>query len=174
MHQKSLINNQLGVVLCALNLGVKPNKIRKYLLEFTGVKRRKEEMIIKDDIFIDDYAHHPSQIKVIIEECKLKYPSKEIIAIFKPDRYSRILQFHKEIYESLSTANKAFVLPFPRCSKNDTNEEFDSSIIGIDVLEESELLEKLKRYNNCVYLFLSSKDLSNIRQELMAFKFDIN
>ena len=174
VQQKELINNQLGVVLCALNLGVKPNKIRKYLLEFKGVKRRKEEMIIKDDIFIDDYAHHPSQIRVIIEECRLKYPSKEIIAIFKPDRYSRILQFHKEINKSLSTADKAFVLPFPKCSKNDTQEEFDSSIIGIDVLEEKELLKELKKHSNCVYLFLSSKDLSNIRQELMAFKFDIN
>ena len=174
VQQKELINNQLGVILCALNLGVKPNKIRQYLLEFKGVKRRKEEMIIKDDIFIDDYAHHPSQIRVIIEECRLKYPSKEIIAIFKPDRYSRILQFHKEINKSLSTADKAFVLPFPKCSKNDTQEEFDSSIIGIDVLEEKELLKELKKHCNCVYLFLSSKDLSNIRQELMAFKFDIN
>jgi UDP-N-acetylmuramate--alanine ligase len=167
-------NNRLGVILCALNNGVKPSLLNKYIKDFKGVKRRSQEIIIKDDIFVDDYAHHPSQMRVIIEEYRNKYPSKRIIAIFKPDRYSRILYFHKQINKSLSTADEAFVLPFPKMMKNDTNELFDESIIGISVLDDALLLEKLKDYTNCVFLFLSSKDLSEIRNQLMSFKFDID
>ena len=173
VKSKEFINNRLGVILCALNNGVKPSLINKYIQDFQGVKRRSQEIIIKDDIFIDDYAHHPNQIRVMIEEYKTKYPSKKIIAIFQPDRYSRILQFHKEINISLSTADEAFVLPFPKMMKNDTGVLFDESIIGIEVLESEKLLNKLKDFSNCVYLFLSSKDLSQIRTQLMSFKFDI-
>lgn len=173
VSSKEFVNNRLGIILCALNNGVKPSILNKYIAEFKGVKRRSQEIIIKDDVFIDDYAHHPSQIRVMIEEYRNKYPSKKIIAIFQPDRYSRILQFHKEIYISLSTADKAFVLPFPAFSKNDTNVLFDESIIGIKVYERNELLNKLQEYTNCVFLFLSSKDLSEIRSQLMSLKFDI-
>lgn len=171
--QKELIKNQLGLILCALNLGVKPMNIKKYLKQFKGVKRRSQEIIIKDDVFVDDYAHHPSQIKVMLEEYKNKYPSKRIIAIFQPDRYSRILQFKNELNKTLSTADEAYVLPFPMMMKNDTSKEFDASIIGIEVLDEKKLISKLKDTSNCVYLFFSSKDLSRIRNELMSFKFDI-
>ena len=159
--------------MCALNNRVKPSLLNKYIADFKGVNRRSQEIIIKDDIFIDDYAHHPNQIRVMIEEYRKIYPLKRIIAIFQPDRYSRILQFHKEINISLSTADDAFVLPFPRFSVNDTSVLFDESIIGIEVLESKKLLNKLKDYNNCVFLFLSSKDLSEIRTQLMSFKFDI-
>ncbi len=171
--QKELIKNQLGVILCALNLGVKPTSVKKYLKEFKGVKRRSQEIIIKDDVFIDDYAHHPSQIKVMIEEYRTKYPSKRIITIFQPDRYSRILQFKNELNKTLSTSDEAYVLPFPKMMKNDTQVEFDASIIGVEVLDEQKLISKLKETSNCVYLFLSSKDLSKVRNELMSFKFDI-
>ena len=173
VHTKEFKNNRLGVILCALNNRVKPSLLNKYIADFKGVNRRSQEIIIKDDIFIDDYAHHPNQIRVMIEEYRKIYPSKRIIAIFQPDRYSRILQFHKEINISLSTADDAFVLPFPRFSVNDTSVLFDESIIGIEVLESKKLLNKLKDYNNCVFLFLSSKDLSEIRLQLMSFKFDI-
>jgi len=170
--QKDLVNNRLGLLLCALNLGTKITSIRKGFSSFKGVKRRNQEIIIKDDIFIDDYGHHPSQIRVMIESVRIKYPDKKIIAIFQPDRYSRILQFHKELNKSLSTADEAYVLPFPKMMENDTNEQFDASIIGIEVLDIETLVLRLKQYSNCVYLFLSSKDLSKARKKLMSLKFD--
>jgi hypothetical protein len=57
--------------------------------------------------------------------------------------------------------------------ENDTDKQFNASIIDVQVLDEESLVNELKNYSNCVYLFLSSKDLSKARNGLMSLKFDI-
>lgn len=165
-----LINNILGLILCALYLGANEDDIKNNISS-VGVKRRSQEIIIKDDVIIDDYAHHPTQMQVMIEEAKLRYPDKKIVAIFQPDRYSRIKQFHRKIKKVLSTTERSFILPFPNMIKNDTKYNFDASIIGIDVYEDiDELLSELMMFSNCVYLFFSSKDLGVIERKLIESK----
>lgn len=171
LHHPNLINNILGLILCSLYLGVSKDEIKSNIYSFEGVKRRSQEIIIKDDVIIDDYAHHPTQMKVMIEEAKLRYPDKKIVAIFQPDRYSRIKLFHKKIRKVLNTTDKAFILPFPKMIKNDTKKVFDASIIGIEVYEDLEkLVDELDEFSNCVFLFFSSKDLGIIERKLVENK----
>lgn len=171
LQHPKLINNILGLILCSLYLGVSKDEIKSNIYSFEGVKRRSQEIIIKDDVIIDDYAHHPTQMKVMIEEAKLRYPDKKIVAIFQPDRYSRIKLFHKKIRKVLNTTDKAFILPFPKMIKNDTKKVFDASIIGIEVYEDlDKLVDELDKFSNCVFLFFSSKDFGIIERKLVENK----
>ena len=54
-----------------------------------GTKRRYSVTEVGNNVYVDDYAHHPTAIKYVIEATRVRYPSKKIVAIFKPDRFSR-------------------------------------------------------------------------------------
>ena len=57
------------------------DEIRRELLDFSGVKRRFSEHQVGDMVMIDDYAHHPSEIKATLDAARQKYPDKEILAV---------------------------------------------------------------------------------------------
>lgn len=168
--QTDLVNNELGLIQCALNNNISIKKIKENIKLFKGAKKRKEVIKVGDNLVVDDYAHHPKQMNVIIEEMKLKYPEKKIVAIFKPDRYSRILEFHKEIHESLSQVDERYIIDFPKYIKNDTKIKFNASIIGYKVYDENTIFELIKDYKNTIYLFVSSKDMSYLKKLLIDYK----
>lgn len=82
--------NATAAIITALKLGLDEKIIKKYLAEFTGVKRRFEEIgKVQDTIIIDDYAHHPHSIALTLETVKNKFPGYKIYCIFQPHTYSR-------------------------------------------------------------------------------------
>ena len=78
--------------------------------KFNGVKRRFKEILVNGDVYIDDYAHHPTQIAYTLEVIKNKYPDYEIIVFFKPDRASRFLTFYKSIATSFNNVSCVVVM----------------------------------------------------------------
>lgn len=169
-----MIYNSLGAISVGLYLGININTIQKGLQKFKGVKRRFNEVVKEDCIYIDDYAHHPSEISATIRACKQKYPSKKIIAFFKGDRYSRIYKFASEIATSLELADMCYVLPFPTCSVIEEGINIDETYLKlfsskINLLDENEYL-KLASVNNCVYLFMSSKNMLDVQNKIMELK----
>ncbi len=87
---KHNILNALGVIGVSLELNLSIPKIIKALEEFKGVARRLElKGIWNQTILIDDYAHHPTEIKATLSALKTLYPDKKIIVIFQPHRYTR-------------------------------------------------------------------------------------
>jgi len=84
--------------------------IRK-LSEFTGVKRRFDFQIEKEDlVFIDDYAHHPEEIRAFITAVRKVYPSKKITGIFQPHLFSRTRDFGAQFAEVLALLDKVILL----------------------------------------------------------------
>lgn len=85
------ISNALAAITAALELGIKFEDIKEILYHFKGVKRRQElianfhEMLM----IIDDYGHHPSEIKATLEAIRMGWPEHRIITVFQPHRYSR-------------------------------------------------------------------------------------
>lgn len=78
---------------------------------YAGVKRRFEYIIKTDDlVFIDDYAHHPEEIKALLESVKALYPDKIITAVFQPHLFTRTRDFVDGFAESLSMADKVILL----------------------------------------------------------------
>ena len=96
-YGKHMIENTLAVISVCYLENIKIEEINKKLKTFKGAKRRFNETKILDNIVIDDYAHHPNEIKATIEAVKQKYPNKKLITIFEPHTYSRTKEFKEEI-----------------------------------------------------------------------------
>lgn len=105
------IENAVSAIEVALQLGIEPEKIKKALAGFLGVKRRFE-YILKEQghIYIDDYAHHPEELRACITAVKSLYPDKKLTAIFQPHLFSRTRDFASEFSEVLSMVDDLIML----------------------------------------------------------------
>lgn len=105
------IENSVAAVAAARLLKVKSDDIRKALATFQGVKRRFDYQIISPNlIFIDDYAHHPAELKACINSVKALYPGKKITGIFQPHLYTRTRDFADEFARSLELLDHVILL----------------------------------------------------------------
>ena len=103
--------NATAVFAMATFLGINSEVTIKALSSFKGVKRRFDIHVEAEKIYIDDYAHHPKEIKAFLESVKLMFPEKKIRAIFQPHLYSRTNDFMDEFAEELSKVDESFVMP---------------------------------------------------------------
>lgn len=105
------IENAVAAIETALLLDVSPDAIKSALVSFKGVKRRFE-YIIKNDrqVFIDDYAHHPEELKACINSVKRLYPKKKLTAIFQPHLYTRTRDFADGFAEALDMVDELIIL----------------------------------------------------------------
>jgi UDP-N-acetylmuramate--alanine ligase len=103
------IRNAVGSIAVALELGIKEKTIREAILNFKGVERRFSFVGSLNGIkIIDDYAHHPTEIKNTLAAAKSLCKGK-IIAIFEPHRYSRIIDLYDEFISSFEDADILYV-----------------------------------------------------------------
>jgi len=105
------IENAVAAIEVALHLGIDPEKIRKAMASFLGVKRRFE-YVVKDasHIYIDDYAHHPEELRACITAVKSLYPGKKLTAIFQPHLFTRTRDFADGFAEVLSMIDDLIML----------------------------------------------------------------
>ena len=101
--------NSLAVIAVAYFEKVDQDEIKRELLTFKGVKRRFSEKRIADMVIIDDYAHHPAEIKATLDAARQQYPDKKIIAVFQPHTFSRTIALMDEFAASLNLADKVFL-----------------------------------------------------------------
>ena len=101
------LSNALAAVAVGRTLGVEFGEIVKGLADFTGAKRRFElRGEVNGITFIDDYAHHPSEIRATLASARLQaQPEQRVIAVFQPHRYSRTLTFLDEFAQSFAHAD---------------------------------------------------------------------
>jgi UDP-N-acetylmuramate--alanine ligase len=104
--------NALACIALLVSLGMDERQIRSGLQSFLGVKRRFE-YIIRDKkfVYIDDYAHHPKEIKALVDSIRLMYPEKRVIGIFQPHLFSRTKDFMDEFAEELAKLDEVILLP---------------------------------------------------------------
>jgi UDP-N-acetylmuramate--alanine ligase len=106
------IENALAAITCCLSVGIDKDTIKSALLSFKGIKRRFEYIINSESItFIDDYAHHPTEINNLLTSVNNIYKGKKITAIFQPHLYSRTRDFIDEFASSLSSVDNIVILP---------------------------------------------------------------
>ncbi len=105
------VENAVAASAAALSAGVTIDELRTALASFNGVKRRFEYQIKSSNIvYIDDYAHHPTELSAIIGSVKKMYAGKKVLAIFQPHLYSRTRDFVDGFAESLSMADEVLLL----------------------------------------------------------------
>ena len=106
------ISNATAAMAIALNLGIKINIIKKALKKFLGIQRRFTKVFsIKKREFFDDYAHHPTEIKAVIEGARQVYKKRKIICVFQPHRYSRVEALKKEFASSFKSSDTVILCP---------------------------------------------------------------
>ncbi len=105
------VENAIGAFSIAEKLGIERTKIKAALESYKGVYRRFETHIkTKELVYIDDYAHHPSELEMSIKSAKELYPGKKITGIFQPHLYSRTRDFVEGFAESLSLLDELMLL----------------------------------------------------------------
>ena len=105
------IENAVAAIAVCSKLGIEKNVIIEGLKEFKGVKRRFEFIVRQPDfVFIDDYAHHPTELEAFIKSVKLLYPDEKITGIFQPHLYSRTKDFAEDFAKSLSLLDVSILL----------------------------------------------------------------
>lgn len=105
------VENVIPAIAIAMDFGIKEDEIRAGLRCFKGVKRRFEIHVQSaNKIYIDDYAHHPEEIRALLRSVKAMYPNKRLTAIFQPHLFSRTRDFADGFSESLSIADEVVLL----------------------------------------------------------------
>ena len=148
------ISNTSAVIVCLKFLGFSLKDIKAAIENFTGAKRRFEEIYHhKNTYLFDDYAHHPTEIIKTITTARLRFPKRRIIVIFQPHTYSRTKILLKEFAASLSNADLSLVLPiFPSAREKTIQEKISSlKIVNLNkekliyISKKQELINKLKK-----------------------------
>ncbi len=105
------VENALAAIGIAIHHGVTWPEIQSAMASFLGVKRRFEYKINRPDrIYIDDYAHHPTEIKACVSAVRELYPNKHITGVFQPHLYSRTRDFAEGFAESLSRLDELLLM----------------------------------------------------------------
>lgn len=106
------VENAMAAITIASSLEIDENKIKAAVASFRGVKRRFE-YIIKNEklVFIDDYAHHPEELRALITGARSLFEGKKCTVIFQPHLYTRTRDFANGFAEVLGLADKVILLP---------------------------------------------------------------
>lgn len=123
------IRNAVAAIGAARAAGVDLETAVRLMGEFSGVERRFQRLgTFRGAELVDDYAHHPTEIRSTIDAARTAWPSRRICAVFQPHLYSRTRDFHREFGEALSQADLAWVLPiYP--AREEPIEGVDASLI---------------------------------------------
>lgn len=105
------VENAVAASAIALTYGLDPEKVKKALSSFQGVKRRFDiHLNTPGCAYIDDYAHHPKEISAAISSMRDIFPGRRLTAIFQPHLYTRTRDFADEFAEALSGVDKLILL----------------------------------------------------------------
>ena len=170
------IENAIAATTAAILSGATEPEIKKGLSTWQGTQRRFEYVInTKKMVFIDDYAHHPEEIKAFISSVKGIYPDKEITGIFQPHLYSRTRDFAQEFAQELSKLDRVILTPlYPAREKPIAG--VDSNLIFKNIsnkrkiiCQKKDLVSVLKNEIPEVLLLMGAGDISQQTKSIENF-----
>lgn len=170
------VENATAAISVALKLGVEEADLRAALRSFRGIKRRFETLYRgADRVYIDDYAHHPSELRAAIGAARQLYPGRKITGVFQPHLYSRTRDFADGFAAALDGLDEAILLPiYP------AREESIPGVESVMLLEKmandrkrlvakDELMETIKALQPEVLLTLGAGDVDTFREPIKTF-----
>lgn len=105
------IENTAAAIAASLRAGVDPLKIKAAIGNFKGVKRRFEYVVDRPGhVYIDDYAHHPEELRACFNAVRELYPDKKLTVVFQPHLFTRTRDFSEGFAEVLSTVDRLILL----------------------------------------------------------------
>ena len=167
LYGKHMVANASAAIALTYILGIDEKTIEKEIKSFKNAKRRFEVTNIGDTVIVDDYAHHPTEISATLDAARQRYPKRKIVAVFRPNTYSRTKDFEDDFVTSLKKADKVYLTEI--MSNREKKEDYPgvSSLNIKNKIPEAEMVEeetidKLKKEKGSVVLFLGCADNSHL------------
>ncbi len=157
------ILNSLAVIAVSYFEKVDLKEIRRELITFKGVKRRFSQRKIGNMTIIDDYAHHPSEIKATLDAARQEYPTKKIVVVFQPHTFSRTIALMGGFVKSLNLADHVFLTQI-YSSPRESSGNVSSADLAKRLNNGGEILtvdnmSPLLDYDNDVIIFMGAGDI---------------
>jgi UDP-N-acetylmuramate--alanine ligase len=163
------VENATAAISIALQLGLSPEAIRAGLLDFKGIKRRFEFIIrTEKTVYIDDYAHHPTELRAAIGAAKALFPGRKITGIFQPHLYTRTRDFLDGFAAALDELDEVLLLdiyparelPIPGISSERILEKMSNS--NKKLLHKADVINELKKQDIEILLTLGAGDIDTL------------
>lgn len=170
---RHMVHNAIAAIGIGLLLGLDTNQINLGLNSYQGARRRFDVVEIDDSVVIDDYAHHPTEVKVTLEAAKTMYPNHKLIAVYHPDRIKRLETFADDYISALSIADQCAVGSAVDSDGMvdiiDTSvliENLDKSFVVDDNLES---VSQLAYLAPAVFVFMGTKEMHHLKVGLIEY-----
>ena len=158
--------NTLAVISLCHYEGIPAELVQERLNTFEGVKRRFTQTNIGQNVLIDDYAHHPTEIRATIQSARQKFPNRELVAIFQPHTFTRTQAFLQDFADSLSMADTVYLCDIFGSAREKsgalTIEDLAGLVEGSKVLKTEKIAELLS-HEGAVYLFMGAGDVTKFQ-----------
>ena len=169
IHQ---LYDALAVITVCYYENIDSKLVNEEFQTFKGARRRFTETIVNDNVIIDDYAHHPAEVKATINSIKQKYVGKSIVAIFQPHTFTRTKEFANDLVDIFKTVDEAYIMDIhPAREKQEDYPDVTSDIIISKLTNGHKLTINdaniLSKYNNTVFAFMSPNDISKLENDLI-------
>ncbi|ERL66357.1 UDP-N-acetylmuramate--L-alanine ligase [Schleiferilactobacillus shenzhenensis] len=163
------ILNSLAVIGVAHLERMDPAKVAAELESFQGVKRRFAETDYGSTKVIDDYAHHPNEIRATLDAARQKFPDRKIVAVFQPHTYTRTKALMPGFVKSLSQADAVYIFPIfgsvRESHGNVSSQDLADKIPqGATVLTNGDTTPLLKEQGN-VLVFMGAGDIQKYEKQ---------
>ncbi|MCK8617150.1 UDP-N-acetylmuramate--L-alanine ligase [Fructobacillus sp. M158] len=157
------IFNATAVIAVAYLEGLDLAGVREHLKTYPGVKRRFSEKQVGDVTIIDDYAHHPTEIKATLDAARQEHPDQEIVAVFQPHTFTRVIAYKDEFAKALSKADTVYLTPIFGSAREKSGTVSAQDIVkeipgGATIISE-ENLSPLLHHENGVLVFMGAGDI---------------
>lgn len=169
------IENAVAAMAIARLNGVSDDDMRRAMASFRGAKRRFEFWVKRDDrVMIDDYAHHPDELKASIRSVRALYPGRKLTVIFQPHLYSRTRDFAPQFAEALSMADQVILLDIYPAREQPIPGVTSQIIFDKITCREKELclreklLERIKECNFDVLLTMGAGDIDRLLPQIAS------
>ncbi len=170
------VRNALATIAVARALGVGHDAIAAGLAKFLGVDRRFQILGgYNGAIVVDDYAHHPTEIRATLSAARSGYPRRRVVALFQPHLYSRTRDFASEFGSSLTGADVALVAPIYAAREQPidgvSSRMIAESTEGVEFIDRShgEIINELRRrlQPNDLFIAMGAGDVHEIAEALV-------
>ena len=173
---KHNVENATAAITFALHLGVSPESIRGALKSFKGIRRRFEIMYRRyNKAYIDDYAHHPSELTATITAARQLFPGQKITGIFQPHLFSRTRDFADGFAEALDLLDDTILLPIYPARELPIEGVTSEMLLQKMKSEQKQLVEKeallaiIEDKKPAILLTLGAGDIDKFREPLNAY-----
>lgn len=165
------IENSVAAITVAQLLGIADDAIKAAIADFKGIRRRFEYVINNDhQVFIDDYAHHPEELRALISSARGLFPDKKCTVVFQPHLYSRTRDFADGFAESLALADEVILLPIYPARELPIEGVNSEMIVGrikdkpVQIMQQSAVLDWLKANTAPLFITAGAGDIDLLKE----------